>query len=65
MSRRLSKYLKHKTDDKDKEVPKVEDIHIDADVLSDMSMEQVIKIAFKATKPGSTITPIDRMVTFL
>jgi hypothetical protein len=65
LSKRLSKYLHHNKSLEENKIPKVEDINVDSEVLGDMSMETIVKLAVKATKPGSALKPIDRIVMFL
>ena len=55
LTKSLSKYLHHNKTSDNGPPPKIEDIHIDAEVIGDMSMESVIKIALKASKPNSKV----------
>ena len=41
------------------------DIKVDSEVLGNLTLDQVYKIAQKASKPGDKVTPLDRVVKFL
>ena len=63
INKRLSKFLHHnKTSEKQQ---KIADIPIDSDLIGDLGMDKIIKIALKTTKPGSKVKPLDKILLFL
>lgn len=56
--------MRHNSTQTDKQ-QKLDDIHVDADVIGDLPMDKIIQIAVKTTKPGSKVKPIDKILLFL
>jgi hypothetical protein len=64
INKSLSKYFRHNKTSSNK-LSKIDDIPIDSDLIGDMSMDKILKIAAKTTKAGSKVKPLEKVLMFL